>query len=249
MSQFYFILNIVIFSRLFYGFKNEAVGKKRISFTILIQILALFFFVPSFRLFILFFLFILMGFIVNRLESKLKNLNAARLLTFILYLIIISFFASDSANLVYNKQLIKFLSGLKDYFYIFNLFERVNWQSFVIITTAVLFLLNESNYLIRFLFELFELTPFIKDSGNTAELDTKEYNAGRIIGMLERILIFIFLIADQYAAIGFIIAAKGFTRFKELEDRNFAEYVLIGTFLSALSAIIIALLVKIILQG
>ena len=62
--------------------------------------------------------------------------------------------------------------------------------------------------------------------------------------MLERILIFLFLIENQYAAIGFILAAKGFTRFKELEDRHFAEYVLIGTSLSALSAIAVSLIVK-----
>ena len=67
--------------------------------------------------------------------------------------------------------------------------------------------------------------------------------------MLERILIFFFLMADQYTAIGFVLAAKGFTRFKELDNRNFAEYVLIGTFFSSLSAIILALIIKTILSN
>ena len=34
-----------------------------------------------------------------------------------------------------------------------------------------------------------------------------------------------------------MLAAKGFTRFKELDDRDFAEYVLIGTLLSSSLAI------------
>ena len=40
------------------------------------------------------------------------------------------------------------------------------------------------------------------------------------------------------------MAAKGLTRFKELENRGFAEYVLIGTLLSSSLAIVIGLLVK-----
>lgn len=36
---------------------------------------------------------------------------------------------------------------------------------------------------------------------------------------------------NNYGSIAFILAAKAFTRFRELEDRDFAEYVLIGTLL------------------
>lgn len=70
--------------------------------------------------------------------------------------------------------------------------------------------------------------------GEPSVPDKKELNAGRIIGILERILIFFFVIIGQFAAVGFVIAAKGVVRYKELEDRNFAEYVLIGTLLSSL---------------
>ncbi|MFC1725854.1 hypothetical protein ACFL4T_09515 [candidate division KSB1 bacterium] len=68
--------------------------------------------------------------------------------------------------------------------------------------------------------------------------------AGVIIGMLERILILFFLLKGQYAAMGFIIAAKGFARYSKMDDRAFAEYVLIGTLLSATIAAMIALLIK-----
>jgi hypothetical protein len=75
-------------------------------------------------------------------------------------------------------------------------------------------------------------------------IDMREYNSGRVIGMLERILIFFFVLADEFTAIGFIMAAKGFTRFKELDKKDFAEYVLTGTLMSALAAVLVALFVR-----
>lgn len=75
------------------------------------------------------------------------------------------------------------------------------------------------------------------------EADIREYNAGRFIGILERILIFFFVLQNQYTAIGFIIAAKGFARFKDLDQRRFAEYMIIGTLLSTLLAVIVSIIV------
>ena len=43
----------------------------------------------------------------------------------------------------------------------------------------------------------------------------------------------------EFSALAFIIAAKGLARMKQLEDKQFAEYMLIGTFVSALAAIIV----------
>jgi hypothetical protein len=71
-------------------------------------------------------------------------------------------------------------------------------------------------------------------------IDKREYNAGRVIGILERVLIYYLVMNAQFAAIGLILAAKGFTRFRELEKREFAEYVLIGTLLSTLLAMVTA---------
>lgn len=55
---------------------------------------------------------------------------------------------------------------------------------------------------------------------------------GRVIGYLERSLILVLILTGNIGAIGFVLAAKGFTRFKQLDDRDSAEYVLIGTLLS-----------------
>ena len=59
--------------------------------------------------------------------------------------------------------------------------------------------------------------------------------AGKYIGILERILIFIFIVIGQWAGVGFLLAAKSIFRFGDLtsaKDRKLTEYILIGTLLS-----------------
>ncbi|WP_242918721.1 DUF3307 domain-containing protein [Pontibacter liquoris] len=59
--------------------------------------------------------------------------------------------------------------------------------------------------------------------------------AGRFIGILERVLVFVFIITNHWEAVGFLLAAKSVFRFgdlKESKDRKLTEYVLIGTLLS-----------------
>lgn len=60
-------------------------------------------------------------------------------------------------------------------------------------------------------------------------------NGGRIIGYLERALVFLLLWIDQAAGIGFLVTAKSILRFGDIKDsanRRMTEYVIIGTFLS-----------------
>jgi hypothetical protein len=68
---------------------------------------------------------------------------------------------------------------------------------------------------------------------------------GKIIGYLERLLILTFVVTNQVAGIGFLVAAKSIFRFSEIkksDDRKEAEYIIIGTFLSFLYAIVISYL-------
>lgn len=74
-----------------------------------------------------------------------------------------------------------------------------------------------------------------------------EYNRGRLIGMLERLLIFMMAASGQYTAVGFVLALKAAIRFPELKERDFAEYVLIGTLLSTILAIGVALSINLLL--
>lgn len=58
-------------------------------------------------------------------------------------------------------------------------------------------------------------------------------NAGRMIGMLERAVIFLLVLTGQPAAIGFLIAAKSVLRFDTAsKDQKASEYVIIGTLAS-----------------
>jgi len=58
------------------------------------------------------------------------------------------------------------------------------------------------------------------------------YAMGKMIGNLERFLVFRLVLLGEWSAIGFILAAKSVARFRELESRDFADYYLIGTLAS-----------------
>lgn len=82
----------------------------------------------------------------------------------------------------------------------------------------------------------------------TLKVETKTtdeaFKAGRLIGSLERCLIVLFVVLDQYEAIGFLVAAKSILRFKEINESMKSEYVLAGTLLSVSLAIFIGLAVR-----
>src|SRR5690606_25230358 len=70
-------------------------------------------------------------------------------------------------------------------------------------------------------------------------------NAGKYIGILERLFVFAFILTDHWEGIGFMLAAKSIFRFgdlKESKDRKLTEYVMIGTLLSFGMAILVGLL-------
>lgn len=66
-------------------------------------------------------------------------------------------------------------------------------------------------------------------------------SGGRVIGQLERLLIFVLILNAQYTAVGFLVAAKSIFRFGELNDptaRMESEYIIIGTMMSFAWAIL-----------
>ena len=67
---------------------------------------------------------------------------------------------------------------------------------------------------------------------------------GATIGVLERLLIVTFVLVGAEAAIGFVIAAKTIARFRLLDDRDFAEYYLLGTLASVSVAIVTGLVAR-----
>lgn len=99
-----------------------------------------------------------------------------------------------------------------------------------------------------------------KNAGKTAQINNTEHSIteayqhftyssavqsrGKYIGYMERLIVIILTIVGAYEAIAFIIAAKSIARFKQLDDRNWAEYFLLGTLSSIFLALAIGLLMK-----
>ena len=70
---------------------------------------------------------------------------------------------------------------------------------------------------------------------------------GRLIGPLERLLVFALTLTGAYTLLAAVIAAKGIVRFPEIsrdgENGDRAEYFLVGSMVSWVTALAAALLV------
>lgn len=112
-------------------------------------------------------------------------------------------------------------------------------SSFWIILTAFLFLSSVTGIIIQIF-----LAKWAKNINDSE--DESLPNAGKYIGILERLFIFLFVITGNWTPIGFLLAAKSVFRFGDLrksKDRKLTEYILIGTLLSFGIAILTGLLV------
>ncbi len=70
-------------------------------------------------------------------------------------------------------------------------------------------------------------------------------NAGKWIGITERIIVFILVMYAQYSAIGLLVTAKGIIRFSEKDRQEIkTEYLVVGTLSSIGMAIITGILTK-----
>lgn len=77
-------------------------------------------------------------------------------------------------------------------------------------------------------------------------------NAGKYIGIVERVLILTFVLLGKFEGIGFLIAAKSLLRFSETSGANAAkksEYILFGTLLSYTLAILIGVAITRLLES
>ena len=111
---------------------------------------------------------------------------------------------------------------------------------FWIYATGILLLTMPASIIIKNIISIW--TPH-ENSTNEADLQ----NAGKYIGILERLFVFFFIITGNFASIGFLMAAKSIFRFGDLtqaKDRKLTEYVLIGTLMSFATAIAAGFLVK-----
>jgi hypothetical protein len=83
-----------------------------------------------------------------------------------------------------------------------------------------------------------------ENSSTEVDKPNPENRVGSVIGQLERMIIAILLLCGQYSAIGLVLTAKSIARFKQLEDKTFAEQYLIGTLISLAIALVATMAVK-----
>lgn len=228
--MFFYLLSVIMLSRLYPLFRDEPLNVFRLLLIMVIQLLCLLVFDISIVLISLLIVLFIIDYLEYLAEKIFSHLNMFRFISFLLLCLVSFIYGAGIINLSFNSSL---LPGIENVFNIFNPLSKLNVTEMhiIIIFSGLFFLLNESNLFIRFIFDVSGKIPVFRE---TSEPDKKELNAGRIIGILERILIYFFVIIGQFAAVGFVIAAKGVVRYRELEDRDFAEYVLIGTLLSSL---------------
>ncbi len=151
-----------------------------------------------------------------------------------------------------NRRLLFFLDQLFHFLVIFALYFLVKRESIHFIIskellcylTGAFFLTNPASIMIKTLISIYKPNTEI-------EKDESLENAGKYIGILERLLVFVFIVTQHWEGVGFLIAAKSIFRFSDLtesKDRKLTEYILIGTLLSFGLAIVIALLCNYTLQ-
>jgi hypothetical protein len=111
----------------------------------------------------------------------------------------------------------------------------LRWGRWLLIAAVYLYVCGRGVVLVRALLELPALQMRRDDDRSAGGV---EIARGRTIGVLERALALTFVLLGQYGALGLVVAAKSLARFKALEDREFAEYFLIGTLGSLLLALL-----------
>uniref|UniRef100_A0AAU6WM30 DUF3307 domain-containing protein n=1 Tax=Chryseobacterium endophyticum TaxID=1854762 RepID=A0AAU6WM30_9FLAO len=134
------------------------------------------------------------------------------------------------------------IAGVSLYCQEFN-FEFLRNKELLKIVAGAIFLTSPASVFIRIL--LSSWTPVPETAGN---IQTESLsNAGKYIGILERLLVFTFIMVNHWEGVGFMVAAKSVFRFSDLaqaKQRKLTEYVLIGTLLSFGMAVLTGILIK-----
>ena len=102
--------------------------------------------------------------------------------------------------------------------------------------------------LVRRVLDLVPVSEAPKGGKEAISIPAVELSRGLVIGVLERTLALTLVLTNQFSALGLVLAAKAIVRYQALDDRDFAEYVLIGTLTSLLIALFVGLGLRVILS-
>ena len=158
-------------------------------------------------------------------ESHHSSVFIADQIAHLLVIFMITYFMGKyQMNSLFNEHMIEIFDA-------FGVSEMV-FLSWVL---KILLIHKPANVLVANI--LYKYKPEEKKSG-----DSKDKNAGRFIGTLERVIMTIFISINQYSAVGLVLTAKSIARYDKIsKNQTFAEYYLLGTLLSTIYAICISL--------
>lgn len=115
----------------------------------------------------------------------------------------------------------------------------------VLITFGFILLSKPTNIFMKNIFIIFKIETPVDDTRDENASEKSLPNAGKLIGIMERYLVFSLILVSQFAAVGLIIAAKSILRYKS-SYKN--EYILVGTLLSFGIATLIGIYVSFVVQ-
>jgi hypothetical protein len=114
-------------------------------------------------------------------------------------------------------------------------------DQFVIAVTSLVFMTATGNRVVRLVLD---------GAGVSRRTSESALKGGRLLGPLERLLVFAIVLAGDPAAAAIVITGKGLLRFPEIRSEarqpgpdSVTEYFLIGTFVSLLIASLLAVVV------
>ncbi|MEZ4796294.1 MAG: DUF3307 domain-containing protein [Flavobacteriaceae bacterium] len=119
-------------------------------------------------------------------------------------------------------------------------FNSILTEQNLLLITCMIFLTRPVSIIMKTIFTKWNIAKLTENNESLED-------AGAYIGILERLLVFIFIITNHWEAVGFLITAKSVFRFgdlKESKHRKLTEYILIGTLISFGIAITVGLIFK-----
>jgi hypothetical protein len=246
-----YLVNIVLVARLFLLFRDDAVNLRYVTMTTALQLVALSLLTPSLSVGLLGLGFVTVNAAWLWAEQRFSTrFYMVRLVVLAALLVLLGFFLSPVIGLSFRTSLPDNLRHLSQYFAFADIVKDTEWKIVHTYVAGVLLCCNEANMAIRMIIDGLNLRPSATGSSNSSNnLANVEYKRGRVIGLLERLTLFFLVLDGQFGALGFVIAAKTMARFKNLDDRDFAEYFLVGTLLSLVAAGSVALFTRWLLAG
>ncbi len=240
--HFYYFIICVLLARVYSQWNDERyTTKKTLLYVVLPETVLLF---PLYSLDNIWVYAVLLLFyhtFVILIERNNTNTYLKRIVEIVVIVLVAGFaFGTVLKGYAFNPVSKKILLWIIDYNALFQGLTIPAVKKMIVYLFFILFLVNEFNHIIRYILSRLKIEPSIEEN-RVRIIDTEELKRGKVIGVIERIMFFLFVVSGNYASIAFILAAKGFTRFKELDNKNFAEYVLIGTLLSGSLSIFWAL--------